>query len=170
MIRHYLKAAVAFALVALTAAGAYALNVDQTRVMNKRYLGIQAVHYYRLSINYNDPRFPTAQMFGALGQYSYIARVMCYVNTTFNAGTTNTISLGTSLANANEILAASGASTAACSLSSATQQDLTTATGLGLNVTSAGDVTLYTKLSLTGTAATQGQVTMVIEFIPNNDM
>ena len=169
MIRTYLKALIAALIIGATAVGAFALNVDQTRVMNRRYLGIQAVHYYRLTVNYNDPHISTAQMFGGIGQYAYIARVMCYVGTTFNAVSSNAISIGITTAS-NEILAATGGATAACNLASATHQDLTAAAGLGTNVTSAGDVTLYVKYAQTGTAATQGQATFVIEWIPNNDM
>jgi hypothetical protein len=42
--------------------------------------------------------------------------------------------------------------------------------GLGIGVTSGGEVTLYAKYSQTGTAATAGAVRCTITWIPNNDM
>jgi len=169
MIRQYLKRAAAAAMiVALSAAAGLALNVDQTRTPVKRYLGIDAVHYYRVTINYNDANISTAQKFGALGANAFINRIECHVTTTFNAVSSNAVTFGTSTS-ANEIVAASGAN-ASITLSSATYQDLSAAAGLGVQVTSGGDVTLYAKYTQTGTAATQGSVTCVIEFIPNNDM
>jgi hypothetical protein len=163
---HVTWKAVAAALLSLfTISATFALSVDQTRIFSKRDLGIQAMHYYRLTINYNDPNIASGLAFGALGANTYIYAVDCHVTTTFNASTTNVITLGTSKANANEI-SASGTLNPA----SGTVQHLTTAVGLGLGATSGGDVTLYTKYTQTGTAATQGQVTCVIQYAPNNDM
>jgi len=154
----------AMLLAVFAMGGAYALQVDQTRIMSKRYVGSQQLTYYRLTLNFNDPNISTAQMFGALGKNWYIDHIDCHVTTTFNAATTNVVTFGTSSA-ANEIMGASDLNEA-----SATVQHLTSALGLGLNATSAADVTLFAKYAQTGPAATQGSVTCVIAYVPNDDL
>lgn len=159
------------ALVAMFAiGGAYALSVDQTRNMVKRYDpdGYHA-NYYRVTVNYNDPGIASGQAFGALGQNEFITGVSCHVMTAFNASSTNVLTFGTSKASANEIVASSGAN-ASITATSATYQNLTAAPGLGVGATSAADVTLYAKYAQTGTAASAGKVTCVLETVPNNDM
>lgn len=156
---------VAFLLVAFAMSGAFALQVDQTRIMSKRDESQQAMHYYRLTINYNDANISTPQAFGALGANTYIYAIDCHVTTAFNASTTNVIIMGYDKTATNQILASGSLNPA-----SATVQHLTSAAGLGLAATSGGDITLYTKYTQTGTAATAGSVTCVIQYSPNNDM
>lgn len=159
------KAVMAAALSAFAIGGAFALNVDQTRIMSKRDESQQALHYYRLTINFNDPNISAGQAFGALGQSTYIHSIDCHVTTAFNASTTNVVTLGTTKTNANEVFGTSDLNEA-----SATVQHLTSALGLGLNATSAADVTLWAKYAQTGTAATAGAVTCVVAYAPNNDL
>lgn len=157
-------------LLAFFAAGAaFALNVDQTRNMVKRY-DPDSYHpnYYRVTINYNDKNISAGQAFGALGQNEYIRNVDCHVTTAFNAGTNNFLSLGTSTA-ANEIVASSGAN-ASITPGTTGIYHLASAAGLGVAATSAADVTLYAKYSQSGTAASAGQAVCIIETVPNNDM
>lgn len=168
-------AAAVLAILAVAAAllpqlkPALALQVDQTRIMSKRFYNDYHPTYYRVTINYNDPNISTAQMFGALGQNSFIKAIDCHITTAFNASTTNVVTFGTSTA-ANEIVA-SGSGTAGIAGGSTGIQHLTTAAGLGLAVTSAADVTLYAKYAQTGIApASAGSVTCVLEFVPNNDL
>lgn len=158
----------AAALVSVFAIGAaFALNVDQTRTMVKRYDPTNYhPNYYRVTINYNDPGISAGQAFGALGQNEFIRAIDCHVTTAFNASTTNVLTFGTTKASANEIVQ-SGQITAS---STTARQALTSAIGLGVNATSAGDVTLYAKYAQTGTAATAGSMMCVMETIPNNDM
>jgi hypothetical protein len=159
----------AAALVSVFAIGAaFALNVDQTRTMSKRIDPAGGYHptYYRVNINYNDPGISAGQAFGALGQNEFIRVIDCHVKTAFNASTTNVLTFGTTKASANEIVQ-SGQITASTTTS---RQALTSAIGLGVNATSAGDVTLYAKYAQTGTAATAGAMTCVIETVPDNDM
>ena len=163
----YIKSIVAGVIILGSIAMAFALNNDQNRIYPKRTFRTQQIGYYRLTVNFNDPRISTAQLFGALSQNTLIVRVMCYVSTTFNAST-NAGSLGTTTG-ATEISAASGSNNT-CALGTAGWQDLTSAAGLGLAATSLADVSLYAKYAQTGTAATQGAVTYVIEFVQNNDM
>jgi len=159
------KAIAALILTAFAVTAAFALNVDQTRIMSKRDASRQELHYYRLTINFNDPGIASGAAFGALGQNWYIHSIDCHVTTAFNASTTNVVTLGTTKTSANEVFGTGDLNEA-----SATVQHLTSALGLGLNATSAADVTLWAKYAQTGTAATAGSVTCVLAYAPNNDM
>lgn len=159
-----IRAVASLLLCALAVGGAVALQVDQTRTMSKRYYADNHPTYYRLTINYNDPSIGTGQAFGALGQNAFIKAIDCHVTTAFNAGTTNVVTFGTTSASANEIVA-SGITAGSTGI-----YHLTSAAGLGVAVTASADITLYAKYAQTGTAATAGSVTCVIEFVPNNDM
>ena len=171
MLKSLMKLAAVGAFLAFGLIGASALNVDQTRVPPARDYDQQQVAYYRLTLNYNDPRVGTAQRFGALPKGSYILSIDAYTTTAFNAGTTNPITIGVTLASSNEIVASGITNT------SATTTHLTTAAGLGTGVTNNatyqntyGDIPLYALYAPTGTAASAGSVTIVIAFVPNNDM
>lgn len=179
MFRNFMRAALALGLVFVFAfaAGiavqpAAALNVDQNRIPQTRIFPYQMIHYYRLTINYNDPRIGTGQLFGYLPAGSYILSIDADVTTAFNAGTTNYVTIGATQASANEIVGNSTLTAGTAAVS-----HLTTAPGLGLVVTdnatyqnTYGDVPLYAKFAQTGTAATTGSVTFVIAYIPNNDL
>lgn len=155
--------AVAAALIGLSLAPAAALQVDQTRNPVVRQLSEQAVNYYRLTINFNDQNIGSGQFFGALPANAYILSIDAYVTTAFNAGTSNTVTIGTTKSSANEIVA-SGITAGTIG-----HYALTSAAGLGLAVTNGVSPTLYAKYAQTGTAATAGSVTIVIAYIPNND-
>jgi hypothetical protein len=171
MNHHLKKAAAALLIVALSVVAAFAISVDQTRTVPKRLFNSQQTHYWRFTVNYNDPRISTApQQFAALGSLGYVSRILCDVTTAFNAGTTNNFTIGISATSpSGQVVAGSGASTATPNLSSATIQDLTTAAGLGFGATSGGDVQLYAMYGQSGTAATAGAMTCIIEYEPNND-
>jgi len=148
---------------------AIALDVDQTRTVPARQFTSQQTSYYRITVNFNDPRISTAQKFGRLLRNTFIGGVACHVMTAFNAATTNVFTIGTTLASANEIIDAA-TSTKSIDESSATYQTITQAGSLGVSVTSAADVDLYVKYTQTGAAATAGKVTCQIAFFPDNDM
>ena len=168
MFRKALKLGTALAVVALSAWGALALNVDQNRNTVARANQTQQTSYYRLTINYNDSNISTAQKFGRLLQNTFISNVACHVTTAFNAVTTNYVTLGTT-SSPSEIM---NPSIATKSIAPGTlgYQQITAATSLGVSVTSAADVDLYAMYKQTGTAATAGAVTCILEFIPNNDL
>jgi len=170
MIRNKLiRGALACAIVAASAWGAIALNVDQNRVMPARQNVTQQTNYYRLKINFNDPNISQPQKFGKFLQNTFISSVSCHVTTAFNAATTNILTIGTNPTTTGEIVAVGGANKT-INLSSATYQSVTAAGSLGLSTTSDADHTLYAAYSQTGTAATAGAATCIIEFVPNNDM
>jgi hypothetical protein len=112
---------------------------------------------------------------GAVAQNTFIASIHAYCTTVFNAGTTNTITLGTTQGGTD--FAAAG-TTAGTNLLAATTgfQNITAAPGLGLAVTAgtpaglSGGHDIWVKYIQTGTAATTGNITIVISCIANNDL
>ena len=175
MFLKHLKAALLGAMIGLTALGAMApasaLSLDPNKIIPTREGDGQQIYYYRLTVNYNDPRIASGVWFGTIPKGSYIFAIDAYVTTAFNAGTTNVITLGATSASANEVLA-SGITAGSTGV-----YHLTSAAGLGTVVTNNstyqtalyGAVPLYVKYAQTGTAATTGQVTIVIAYVPNND-
>lgn len=123
----------------------------------------QQVSYYRATINFGDGLIGTGIQFGTLPKNSFIDDVKCEVVVAFNAGTTNVLTLGTTLANANEIVNASDVNELATGVTSV-------ARGLGRSLTATADTGLWAKYTQTGTAATTGQAVCTIKFIPDNDL
>ena len=183
MFKHLKAGLVAGFLVIVGLAAAMALNVDQNRIIPARFCSTaQNVCYYRLTINYNDPRISTGQWFGTLPQNAYILAIDADVTTAFNAQTTNLVTLGVTSASSNEIVADCGTATACISNHTTTIatgiSHLTTAAGLGVAITGNstyqtvlnGAVPLYAKYAQTGNAATTGSVTFVITYTKNDDL
>lgn len=175
MLKLLKTAVLSAALLAFSLVGASALYVDQTKIPPARDFHTQMVHYYRLTINWNDAFFPTAQRFGTLPNNAYILSIDADVTTAFNAGTTNVITIGATLSSHNEIVA-SGITAGSTGI-----YHLTSAAGLGVAVTGNSSyqnssnsailgVPLYADYVQTGTAATAGSVTIVIAYVPNNDL
>ena len=82
------------------------------------------------------------------------------LNAAFNAGTSNQVNVGTNAGSDNNIV------------NNADVDELTIATtevtrGLGLSITS--DTTVYVTYIQSGTAATAGIATIIVEYVPNND-
>lgn len=159
-----LRAGIAVLLSALAVTAAFALQQDQTRIFPQRQLTEQAMNYYRVTINWNDQNIGLGQQFGALPANAYIYAIDANVRVAFNAGSTNTITLGTTKASANEIVA-SGITAGTPGV-----YHLTSAAGLGLAVTSGTAVNLWAKYAQTGTPAGMGAVDIIMAFVPNNDM
>jgi hypothetical protein len=158
-------------LVLASIGAAFALTIDQTRNVVARVNTTQQTSYYRITVNFNDANIGSTTSppaFGKLFQHTYITSISCHVLTAFNAVSTNVFTMGTTPTSANELIDAA-TSTKSIDETSATYQSITSATSLGEAQTSAGDVTLYAKYTQTGTAATTGKLTCVVEFIPNND-
>ncbi|MBV8474520.1 MAG: hypothetical protein JO107_10275 [Hyphomicrobiales bacterium] len=168
-----IRAAFVAALIALVGlAPAFALNIDPTKIIPARGYPGQTVQYYRATINFNDPRIASGVWFGTLPQNAYILSIDAQVVTAFNAGTTNTVTIGATAANANEIVA-SGITAGTPGI-----YHLTSAAGLGNAITNNttyqtalnGAVPLYAKYAQTGTAATAGQVIVIVAFVKNDDL
>lgn len=129
-----------------------------------RDTGKQVVHTIRKTINFNDANIaaPT-DPFACIPKGSFIVRQTVEIVAAFNAGTTNVLTVGTTTANANELVASGDVNEAATGVT----QNI--ATGLGRGLAAAGDINLYAKFAQTGTVATAGQAVYICEYVPNND-
>lgn len=167
-----LGAMIALAVAGLLLGPAMALTVDQTRIFSARQTPDQQISYYRITVNFNDQNIGAAQQFGALPANAYIFAIDAYVNTAFNAGSTNAVTIGTTKASANEIVATGINGTTSIAVG---VLHLTSAAGLGTAVSMGGtwlglSMPLFVKYAQTGTAATTGSVVIVIAYAANNDM
>jgi hypothetical protein len=138
--------------------------LDPTKTVQQRNYGQQEIQYSRLTINFNDPGITAGVAFAALPQYAFITSISSFVETAFNAGTTNPVSLGTTVA-ANELTTTPiPGQTAGYGLLAPV------ATTFGCGLTSAGPVTLFVKYAPTGGAATAGKMHIVMAYVLNNDL
>lgn len=164
----------ALALLGLVAFGSAAFALTSPPSYPPRTLPLQVVQTFRKTVNFNDANIAAGVKFAAIPQGAYIVNMRCYVTTAFNAGTTNVLAIGTTAAG-SDILAGGVTANTNCNPASTGQQPLGAAAGVGLGVTngaatgSTGGFDLFVRYTQTGTAATTGQVTYVIDFVPNND-
>ena len=115
----------------------------------------QQVHFLRTLINYNDADALT-RVIGTIPAGSNLRRVNTCVSTAQNAGTPNTISVGTTSGGTDIInAAAAGWATA----------NVVTQAPSGKSLVAA-DTTYYATLTQSGTAATAGVVEVTIEYVP----
>ena len=90
MTRTVIKAALATCLALGFSVAALALSVDQSKNVVVRNFGEQELHFYRWTMNYNDPNISGTtggQKFGAMLRNTFINSIACHVATAFN-GTT----------------------------------------------------------------------------------
>lgn len=139
-----------------------------------RVLQTQTTVHFRKTVNFSDANVATGVKFGAIPQGAYIQSVRCYVTTAFNAGTTNNLAIGTTAAG-SDILAAGVTAGTNCVAATTGNQNMTLAPGVGLAVAagaptgSTGGFDLFVRYTQTGTAATAGSVTFVVDYIANDD-
>jgi hypothetical protein len=141
-----------------------------------RVLQTQTSVHFRKTVNFNDANIATGVKFGALPPGAYITGIRCYVTTAFNAGTTNNLLVGTT-AGGNNILAGGTTAGTNCVVGSTGNNNMSLAPGLGLAVTalsatptgSTGGWDLFVAYTQTGTAATTGQLTLLIDYVSNDD-
>lgn len=171
-LKRLLSACLALALFTLIGATpGIALVTDPNKIIPTRTCSEgQQVCYLRVTVNYNDPRIGSGVWFGTLPKNAYILAIDVHVTTAFNAGTTNTLTVGAT-STSNEIVA-SGITAGSTGVT-----HLTSAAGLGVAITGNstyqtalnGDVPIYVKYAQSGTAASAGVATFVITFAKNND-
>lgn len=139
-----------------------------------RVIPLQVVQTFRKTVNFNDANISSGVKFGALPQGAYIISVRCFVTTAFNAATTNSLTIGTT-ATGSDVLAAGTTAGTNCVAGTAGEQAITAAAGLGVTpfvgtpTGSNGGFDLYARYTQTGTAATAGKVTFIINYVPDND-
>lgn len=120
-----------------------------------RQFHTQQVHFLRTLINYNDADALT-RVIGIIPAGSNLLRCNTCVSTAQNAGTTNTLSVGTTSGGTDIIsAAAAGSATANVLVQAPSGKSLV-----------AADTTYYATLTQSGTAATAGVVEVTIEYVP----
>jgi hypothetical protein len=174
--------------MALTTTAAFALLIPS--LFPPRMFQTQQVHYIRISANFNNMNnipcvIPSAGSsctvrVGALPYNAFILRAYQQVEVAFNSGTTDTLQLGISQANANELVAAqsvhAAGNMAALTVVVASGGVGNTAgaspgiTGFNAVANGAdGGFDLWIKYVQTGAVPTAGSATIVIEYIAPND-
>jgi hypothetical protein len=139
-----------------------------------RVLQIQTSVHFRKVVNFNDANIGAGVKIGAIPANAYITGIRCYVTTAFNAGTTNNLTIG-STATGGDFLASGTTAGTNCVAATTGNQNMSSAAGLGLVVTSGtatgsqGGFDLYVRYTQTGTAATAGKVTLLIDYIADDD-
>lgn len=164
----------AAALLGLVSSAAFALTSPPS--FPARVGQNQTVNTFRKTVNFNDANIGAGVKIGALPAGAFIVGMTCQVTVAFNAGTTNVLTIG-STATGTDFLAGGTTANTNCNPASATLQPLQAAAGMGVAVTapantptgSTGAWDLFVRYTQTGTAATTGSVTYVIQYVPNND-
>lgn len=131
--------------------------------ISSRRTEYQVVHSIRVDAAYNTPGLSSGLLFGSLPKDSVLLNVVSRVHTTFNAATTNVLTVGTSTT-ATEILdaATSGSS---ITETAGVPQILVPIAGFDTRITA--ETPLYIKFAQTGTAATAGAATVVVNYLAN---
>lgn len=124
-----------------------------------RYNHTQQIDYIAVEFNYSN--IPAAGIaIGAVPRRSRIVHCHVIVDTAFNAGTTNTVNVGTTPTGADVAPSATIAPGTAGYKNVDTPKTLTFAT----------DTQLYMSYVQAGTAATAGKGFLYIAFVPSNDV
>lgn len=128
----------------------------------------QQVHYLRKTINFNDANVGTGVVIGTVPgptanrvDGAMILDIRCRINTVFNAATTNVITVGITPGGSELVI---GGSFTPGTLGGYSAPILLAGSRLFLV-----DTDLYVTYTQTGTAATTGQATLVVEYVPNAD-
>lgn len=127
-----------------------------------RELATQQTNYLRKTVNYNDAGIDTGIPFrNWLPEGARILRANVVIDTVFNAATTNVLTVGTNSSNYNDIVASGD-------VDETVLGETAVLTGAKLGALSA-DKQVYIKYTQTGTAASTGKATVIIEYAPDND-
>ena len=125
----------------------------------------QNTHFIRRRVQFTDVGINAGYKIGRLPSRALVMQISTHLSTVFNSTTSDTIQLGSTAAGV-DILAATNVHTGA-TLGFA---NATAAAGLGMAVTSAGEVDVFVRLNPgAANTATSGDVTVCLEFCPDND-
>jgi len=130
----------------------------------REFHGLQLVHTLRFTVNYNDAGIASGVGKQVLPAGAIIIGTDVVVETVFNAGTTNVLTVGTNAASYNNIVAAADVNEAAVAI---TKDISPTGTALG---PLAADVQVFAMYAQTGAPATTGKADVIIKYVPNNDL
>jgi hypothetical protein len=125
---------------------------------------LQLVHYLRIGVNFNDQGIASGVGKQWLPAGALITGTDVHIGTAFNAATTNVLTVGTNATAYNNIAAAGDVDETAVALTKGIKP---TGTALG---PLAADTQVFVMYTQSGTAATSGAATIVISYVPNNDL
>ena len=117
------------------------------------------VHYLRKEVNYNDPGIASGIVIGRLPANAQITQALTRVRTTFNAGTTNVLTVGTNATSFDNVFGAADIAEGSAGNNAAPLANLQ-------DIQVEADV--FVKYTQTGTAATQGKAVIHIAYTVNN--
>jgi hypothetical protein len=117
------------------------------------------VHYLRKEVNYNDPGIASGVVIGRLPANAQITQALARVRTTFNAGTTNVLTVGTNATNYDNIFGTADIAEGSAGNNAAPLANLQ-------DVQTEADV--FVKYTQTGTAASQGKAVIHIAYTVSN--
>jgi hypothetical protein len=156
------------------ATAAFALTVPAT--FSPRQFQTQQTHYLRFTVNFNSCVLASGSCtfkVGAVPYNSFMIRGYQQIITSFNSLSTDTIAIGVTSTNGNELVAAQsvhGASGGATTLTIVSTAAGTVVTGDGATSTGTdGGFDIWVKYAQTGTAPTAGQAVEVLEYFAPND-
>ncbi len=129
-----------------------------------RKLSSQQIHYLRFAVTYSDSGIASGVVKQTLPAGAIIVGTDVLVTTTFNAQTTNVLTVGINGTTANNLVTTGDADETVAAL---TQNIKPTGTAL---VPLAADSPVYVKYTQTGTAGTTGVAYVIVKYVPNNDM
>lgn len=114
------------------------------------------VGHVRRTVNLTDSGIATGIPVGALEAGAIPLRAYVVVQTVFNAGTTNVLVMGSTADDDGLVTSANAAATAL---------GLKAGTGAELGIPLAANTVFYAKFTQTGTVATTGKATFIVEFV-----
>src|SRR5262245_11058872 len=117
------------------------------------------VHYLRREVNFNDPGIAAGIVIGRLPANAQVTQALARVRTTFNAGTTNVLTVGTNAANYDNIFAAADIAEGSVGNNVAPLANLQEALA---------EADVFVKYTQTGTAANQGKAIIHVAYTVNN--
>lgn len=125
-----------------------------------RQLETQQTHYLRRDLAYNTTGLASGILIGTVPAGAKIVSVQIFIDTAFNAATTNVLQGGTTGTGTNLFTttdAAAGTAGPKVGARAANQ---------GAGLIFAADTDLFVSYTQTGTAATTGAATVLVEFVP----
>ena len=132
-----------------------------------RYTQLQCTTFIRTTVLFNQANIAAGIVAGHIPNGARISGIDVCVDVAQNAGTTNTVSVGT-IPETNGVLSTVPASQSnLVSAAAAGTIGITKTTPTGANFNATTDLAVIVSLAQTGTAATAGQVTVIVTYYPN---
>ena len=163
--------------VALFVTSGVALALTTPPSFSPRQFTTQQTHYLRFTVNFNSCVLASGSCtvkVGAVPYNAWIMRAYQQIATSFNSLSTDTIAIGVTSANGNELVAAQsvhGAAGGATALTVISTAAGTVVTGAGATstATNGSGFDIWVKYAQTGTAPTAGAASYIIEYAAPND-